>query len=249
MSKICKNYLIFTFLIMLAGWGTCFIFSVNGFTLANNPLLYIPYLIGGLSPTIASFIAFKTNNVKFMEWLKGIFDFKHNIWSYLFVIIFGIVSVLPQCIISGYDNGAPLWTIIYTIPLLLFGGGLEEAGWRYILQPELEKKFNFTISTLIVAIIWWIWHLPLFFIQDVVQYGQSYFGFGITVFGLSFALASLRKNVNSVWLCVLLHCTINALNGIYIVNDNIYGKITTAIIYIVLSYIIIGIQKKKIIFK
>jgi membrane protease YdiL (CAAX protease family) len=165
------------------------------------------------------------------------------------VIIFGVIYILPQCIISGYNNGVPLYAIIIMIPMMLFGGGLEEAGWRYILQPELEKRFNFTVSTLIVSIIWWIWHLPLFFIQGVNQYGTNYLGFGITVFGLSFSLASIRKNTNSVWLCVLFHCIVNALAGIYMIKYNVYGNIVTTIILIIVAYISIGIQRKKIIFK
>ncbi|MDR1220404.1 MAG: CPBP family intramembrane metalloprotease [Treponema sp.] len=44
---------------------------------------------------------------------------------------------------------------------------LEEAGWRYILQPELDKKYGFIISAIIVAPIWAIWRLPLFFIPGV----------------------------------------------------------------------------------
>lgn len=39
-------------------------------------------------------------------------------------------------------NGAPIYAIVFMIPMMLLGGGLEEAGWRYILQPELEKKYN-----------------------------------------------------------------------------------------------------------
>jgi membrane protease YdiL (CAAX protease family) len=251
MSKLSKNYLAFTFLIMLVGWGICFVFGLNGISIKNNYFIYIPYLMGGLSPTIASYLAFrKEGGIKpFKEWLKNIFDFKHNVLSYLLVIIFGIMYILPQCIISGYDNGFPLYAIVIMIPALLFGGGLEEAGWRYILQPELEKKFNFTVSTLIVGIIWWIWHLPLFFIQGTSQYGTNYSGFGITVLGLSFSLAGIRKITGSVWLCVLFHCIANALAGIYVVKYNLYGNIVTTIVLIIASYILVEMQKKKVIFK
>jgi membrane protease YdiL (CAAX protease family) len=135
------------------------------------------------------------------------------------------------------------------IPMMIIGGGLEEAGWRYILQPELEKKFSFTLSTIITAVIWWIWHLPLFFIQGVFQYGQDFFMFGINVLGLAFALASIRKNTNSVWLCVLFHSLINSLNGVYMINfDNIWGCVVTAIILIICSYVLLLINKKKQIF-
>lgn len=250
MSKLNKDYLLFTFAIMLLCWGSCVICSLNGISLNENRLLFIPYLLGGWSPTIASFIALKKNNkiANFKEWIKNIFDFKHNIFSYLLVVIFAILFFLPQCLISGYEKGAPLFAIIFMIPVMLAAGGLEEAGWRYIFQPELEKKFNFTVSTIIVSIIWWLWHMPLFFVQGVAQYGQNYLAFGINVLALSFALACIRKNTNSVWLCVLFHCATNSLSGIYIVNDNILGNIASAIILVIISYVVTGLNNKKQLF-
>lgn len=250
MNKLSKDYLLYTFLIMLICWGICLLCSLNGTSLNDNYLLYVPYLLGGWSPTIASIFALKKNNkiTDLKMWLKNVFDFKHNIVSYFMVVVLGILFILPQCFISGYESGAPLFAIIIMIPMMLIGGGLEEAGWRYILQPELEKKYKFTVSTLIVSLIWWVWHLPLFYIQGVSQYGQNYFAFGINVLGLSFALASIRKNTNSVWLCVLFHCIVNSLSGIYIINDNILGNIITSIILILSSLILVGTNNKKKIF-
>lgn len=250
MSKLNIKYLVYTFIIMIMCWGTCIVCSINGILLSDNYWLYIPYLLGGLSPTIASFIVLKQNKVitGFKEWIKNVFDFKHNLWSYVIVVLFAIIFILPQCLISGYEKGAPLFTIIFMVPMMLFGGGLEEAGWRYILQPELEKKCNFLISTIIVSVIWWLWHLPLFHIQGVAQYGQNFLAFGLNVLGLSFALACIRRNTNSVWLCVLFHCIINSLSGIYIVNNNILGNIVSALIVIVCSLVLIRLGEKKKIF-
>lgn len=251
MSKLNIKYLVYTFIIMIMCWGTCIVCSINGILLSDNYWLYIPYLLGGLSPTIASFIVLKQNKVitGFKEWIKNVFDFKHNLWSYIIVVLFAIIFILPQCLISGYEKGAPLFAIIFMVPMMLFCGGLEEAGWRYILQPELEKKCNFLISTIIVSVIWWLWHLPLFHIQGVAQYGQNFLAFGLNVLGLSFALACIRRNTNSVWLCVLFHCIINSLSGIYIVNNNILGNIVSALIVIVCSLVLIRLGEKKKIFK
>lgn len=251
MTKLSKLYLSYTFLIMLIGWGICIICSLSGISLNDNYLLYIPYLLGGWSPTIASFLSLKKANriTSIKEWLKNIFDFRHNAFSYIMVVGVAILFILPQCFISGYENGAPIFAIIVMIPIMLVGGGLEEAGWRYILQPELEKKYSFTISTIIVSIIWWLWHLPLFYIQSVVQYGQDYFAFGINILGLSFALASIRRNTNSVWLCVLFHCIENSLCGIYVINENIWGNIAATILLILCSYVLIKINDKKKIFQ
>ncbi len=250
MSKLSKNYLGFTFLIMLISWGTCLLCSLNGISINDNKLLYVPYLAGGLSPTIASYLSLKRSNkvANVKEWLKAIFDFRHSVSSYLMVVIMAILFILPQCVICGYETKAPIFVLIVMIPAMLLGGGLEEAGWRCILQPELEKKYSFTISTMMVSIIWWLWHLPLFYIQGVAQSGQNFFVFGISVIGLSFALASIRKNTNSVWLCVLFHCMINSLLGIYQIRGNIWGNVTATTILILCSYAFIKINDRKKIF-
>lgn len=255
MNKLIKTYLSLTFLIMLICWGTCLLCSLNGTSIHDNKLLYMPYLIGGLSPTIASWFSLKRAGevAGFRGWLKNVFDFRHSFLSYLMVVLMAVLFILPQCLICGYETRAPIYAIIVMIPVMIVGGGLEEAGWRYILQPGLEKRLPFTVSTLIVSIIWWLWHLPLFFIQGVSQYGQNFFGFGIGVLGMAFALASIRKNTGSVWLCVLFHSLANSLSGIYDIKGGLFGgvsagSITTAIILIFCSYALMKINDRAKIF-
>ena len=247
MSLLSKDYLRYTFFFMLLGWGSCLIFSACGFSLSQDYGLYIPYLLGGMSPTIASFLSLKKNrrihSVK--EWIKQLFDFRHGLFSYLLPVVFSVLYILPQCWISGYTNGAPLPAILIMIPMMLFGGGLEEAGWRRILQREFEKKYSFTLSTLLTGIIWWLWHLTLFFIQGAAQYGQNYFLFGINVLGLSFALASIRKVTHSVWLCILFHCIINSLMGIYLIQASLLGNTASAILLTASAYLVAAMDLVK----
>ena len=247
MSKLSKDYLLWTFSIMAVCWGILAVLSLNGIFFNDNILLYIPYMLGGWSPTIASYIVLKKNNQvnNFKDWLRNVFDLKHNVFSYIMVLIFAIIFILSQCLSSGYEKGVPFITIIALVPAMLFGGGLEEAGWRYIFQPELEKKCNFYLSTIIVSIIWWLWHLPLFYIEGIAQDGMNFWLFGIKVLGLSFALASIKKNTNSVWLCVLSHCLVNSLTKIYVVNDKFIGNLVTTLILIVGSFIFNLISSKK----
>lgn len=250
MNKLVRQYLIVTFAIMALCWGTCILFSLCGIYLTEIPLLYIPYLLGGLSPTIASYIVEKKNcRVRSLkEWLIILFDFKHNIFSYLLLPVLAGLFFFCLCSVSGYESGAPLIALVVMIPMMLFGGGLEETGWRGILQPELEKKYGYTIATILVSIVWWLWHLPLFFINGVSQYGADHISFGINVIGLSFALSAIKKLTNSTLLCILFHCIINSLHGVYIVGERILGNVAAAAVLISLSYIFVWIQKKKQIF-
>lgn len=246
MSKLIRDYLCCTFAIMLACWGTCLLAcNLGGTALNETPILYLPYLLGGLSPTIASFLTLKKHNriSGGRDWLRGVFDVRHSVAAYLTPVFFAVLFILPQCLISGYKNGAPLFAVIFMIPMMLFGGGLEEAGWRYVLQPELEKKFGFTVATVLVSAIWWLWHLPLFHIPGVGQYGQDYLAFGVNVLGLSFALASIRRNTGSIWLCVLLHCIANSLCGVFLIYDNIWGNIASAAALILCAYLLGPVYK------
>lgn len=250
MNKLVRQYLLCTFGIMVIGWGACLLCRLWGFYLSNAPWLYIPYLLGGMSPTIASYIVLKKNGQvrSFKEWLRCTFDIRHKPLSYLLLPVLAGIFFFCLCSVSGYESGAPFFAIFFMIPMMLFGGGLEEAGWRGILQPELEKTFSHTVSTVLVSLVWWVWHLPLFYIPGVSQYGANFICFGINVLGLSFALAAIKKVTKSTWLCVFFHCMINSLHGIFIVQENTTGALIAAAALIVVSYVVIWIQKKHQIF-
>lgn len=246
MSKLARHYLIVTFVIMAICWGTCFLCSLCGIYLSKIPLLYIPYLLGGLSPTIASYIVLKKNCQvhSLWEWLKTVFDFRHNLFSYLLPPVLAGIFFFCLCHVSGYTSGAPMIALVFMIPMMLLGGGMEETGWRGILQPELEERYGYTMATVLVAAIWWVWHLPLFFINGVSQYGSDFMTFGMNVAGLSFALSAIKRNTNSTWLCILFHCLINSLHGVFIIRESRAGSGIAALVLILFSYLFIGIQKK-----
>ena len=84
-KKLVKDFLIITFTIMTLFWGGCALISQIFNVTVNNIFLRIMHIIGGFSPTIASYVSLKKNNrVKnFKEWIKKIFDIKHNILIYM----------------------------------------------------------------------------------------------------------------------------------------------------------------------
>ena len=112
------EHLLFTFLIMGACWGLCILLGAFGITVKTAFWVYIPWFLGGLSPAIASFVVLKKNHVVtgFVDWLKHVFDFKHNIWAYLLAIAFPVIQVLMMCLISGFKFGLAL----YWLPLMIF---------------------------------------------------------------------------------------------------------------------------------
>ncbi len=247
--KVFWEHLVFTFLIIGVCWGPLIILGVNGITTKGNTWIYFPWFLGGISPAVASFIVLKKNGkvTGFIDWIKHVFDVKHSIWAYLPAVVLPILHMVLMCLISGYKKGLPLYWLPLMILAMIFAGGLEEAGWRYITFPELEKKCGFFISALITAVIWWIWHLPLFFIPGVSQYQKNFFVFGIMVLGFSFMLAAVRSLTGSVWLCVLCHGIVNSMGNFY--HYDLYGSYLaaciTSAVFIVLSTVVVLLCRKE----
>jgi len=57
-----------------------------------------------------------------------------------------------------------IWEVIFIFITSLFfdGGGLmEEIGWRGFALPRLQKKFSPLKSSMILGVMWSLWHLPV----------------------------------------------------------------------------------------
>jgi membrane protease YdiL (CAAX protease family) len=241
-SKLGRDYIGVTFAIALPCWGLLAILGAAGILLSEQDALYVLFLLGGLSPTISSYFVLKKHGQigGLRDWLKGVFDLKRPVAAYLMVLLFVGLYFIPQGIISGFAQGTPWFLLPALIPAMLQPGALEEAGWRHILQPELERKFRFVKATLITAFIWALWHLPLFLIPTgIAQSGMDYGLFCVGVLGMNFALAAIKRVTGSTGLCVLLHYMVNALSTVLIMNENPIGIVTASALMIAVSLILV----------
>ncbi len=100
----------------------------------------------------------------------------------------------------------PLLFIPFFFSSILFGG-LEEVGWRGILQERLKDRYAPLPLAIIIGVIWGLWHLPAFFIP-----GTTYELLPFMLQGLVFSLflTWLFHRTNSTPLAVFFHASINA---------------------------------------
>jgi len=50
--------------------------------------------------------------------------------------------------------------ILFYLYSIIFGGLSEEPGWRGFALPRLQAKFNPLVSSLILGVLWAVWHAP-----------------------------------------------------------------------------------------
>jgi len=219
MLTFCIAYLVSGALIALGQFG----YSVHNWVQSLPQFgANIPFAIYILSPAIASYIVLKKNNkiAGFKEWLKTVFYAKNNISLYLFVAAGLALYFLTHLAVSGRaEMTLPFYTFFLSLPGGLMIGGLEEAGWMYILQPELDKKYGFILSSVFVGIIWVLWHVPLFFIPGTnhCEGFINFWMFAVQLIAFRFFNGALYKisGKGCVFMCVLFHTMFNAASPIF----------------------------------
>ncbi len=234
MNKTITKYLGITFLISYGLWGTIIVANLFGYLKFGTPICMILYFLGAFGPTVSSYIVQKQTEriAGFQDFLKQTFRLKASILSYGLVMLFLLLYFIYPAISGQIEIGLPIYIAAVMIPLMLFGGGLEEVGWRWILQPELEKILPFGVATVITSLIWTIWHLPLFFIKGSSQSYVNFWAFLILQIGFSFAQATLYSYSKNIWLSVLLHCSLNALQFSLVFKESISTSTVISIIMV-----------------
>lgn len=85
----------------------------------------------------------------------------------------------------------------------------EEAGWRGYLLPRLLARYSPLVASLILGLLWDIWHYPLY-ARSVFAAWASVFSFSVSVlcFAVMMTVLFLRTR-GSLLLAVLFHWSVN----------------------------------------
>lgn len=111
-----------------------------------------------------------------------------------------------------------LSAIDFILVVLVVG---EELGWRGYALPKLLERFSPLVASLIVGAVWWLWHLPLFFIANTPQFGQPVVAFLImtTAYSILLTWVFLRTH-GSVLIATLFHGAINVWQGFFLAGTD-----------------------------
>lgn len=99
-------------------------------------------------------------------------------------------------------------SLLFTLLVVAVG---EEAGWRGTMLPELQKHFSPLLSSILLGVVWGLWHFPLFLNG---QYAQA----PVLVLAKAGACAVLaiiftwlyNRSGGSLLLAIVLHTALNS---------------------------------------
>lgn len=242
------KYLLITFLISWVCWISVALLCNYGLMKYGQLSFMLIYVLGGIAPLISTLITVEQNKSDFKIFKNQMFKYKLNVLWYIGILILPLiisgVCWLFNLLITGKSVlflSKPVYMVLLFIPSMIIGGGLEEVGWRGMLLPQLLKKISPLKSTLIVSIIWALWHVPLWFIPGVPQYGSNFIIFLIDVISLTFLLSTIYIKTQSILMCILFHATENAYftyMGINSWANSFKSQLTNEVLSLILSMII-----------
>ena len=237
-KKIAINTVIGSFCIAWVLWICVIIANQFGYLRYGTPVSLLLFVLGALAPAIAAVMVLLKNKVmNAKQFFKKIFAVKQPVSMYLITIGFVAIYFGIGALTGLFEyNHNPIYLSLLSFPIMILVGGLEEVGWRFVFQPELEKKYPFALASAIVGVVWTVWHLPLFFIEGSSQNSMNFGIFFIGTIGLSFTYAAVYRLSKSVWLCIFIHSVADSLYNSFQVNA---GDFNTAVIPAVIVMVVL----------
>jgi len=126
----------------------------------------------------------------------------------------------------------------------------EEIGWRGFLHDRLKGTTSLLLVSIIIGIVWALWHLPLFFILGTTQYENAmpFIPFFINIIVLSVWMGfSVEKSKGSIGVAVFIHWFYTYFLTVYTLGTNIspLASYLSVIPILILILVMILIDRKR----
>jgi len=236
MKRFLAGHPILTFLVITFALSSVFYFLIihtgklgSGFGLYHAGLMWCP----GISALLTCRIL--NRKISTLGWSWGKTKYQLKAWlvpalygfiAYLIIWAFGWGGFYDKDFVRqaagsfGWDP-LPDWLVI---PLFVIVRGIfgmvgvaakalgEEIGWRGFLVPEMSRHMNFTQTSLVIGLIWAVWHFPVLLFADYNSGTPAWYAlscFTVMVISVSLIFSWFRVKSNSLWTAVILHASHN----------------------------------------
>jgi membrane protease YdiL (CAAX protease family) len=244
-SKPILSFFVLTFAFTWLWWGLVYALQLP---LAAG---YVPFLIGAAGPSLMAFAVsaavggrqeVETLCKRVAVWRVGI------VWYLAALFIPALVALGAIGLHLLFGGTLPSFALLekqwYLIPIalitgMLLGGPLEEEfGWRGFAMVHLQKRYSALTASVIVGILWGLWHLPAFLIPWSSQHGLPVIMFLLHDIALAILFTWIFNNTGgSIWMAMLAHAAFNLTITILPVTPSAAGSERPLAFAVMLLYI------------
>jgi membrane protease YdiL (CAAX protease family) len=190
----------------------------------DNPYVHLLGILFSIGPALAAVIMSQITQGKtgvqnllraLLKWRVGWVWYIAALLGPMVIFMAGqfITKIMGLTVASSELESNPflLGSAIFTVILSNTG---EEIGWRGFALPHLQKRYNALAASLIVGLLWSLWHLPLVFLTSNLM-AQSPLLWFISIVAVAFIYTWLYNSTQgSILLVALLH-----------VSENLFGAL------------------------
>lgn len=187
---------------------------------ASTALLFA----GSFGPAVAGGVLTKAQGGSLRAWLTDMARFRIGTRWWLFAIglpvAFAAVSTVVYAVwlgpldLSTLSRRVPLW-LFGLVVISLVGGGNEEPGWRGYALPNLQRNHSALTASIVVGVVWAVWHLPLYVLPGGLYAGRPFSLFAPFVVLFSIVMTWFYNSTGgSVPAAMVLHAGFNSANAL-----------------------------------
>ena len=251
------KYFIITFIWTWSFWSIPMAAS-NGLFVLDPIIDYVFHVIGGFGPFVSAF-----SLTYLYEKREGVIKLWKQFWNiniekkWLLIVFLLfpaimisslLIAIIGEQFIPEILYITEPWMYLFIFIRIFFVGGAfnEEFGWRGYAIDRLQVKWNAFISSVILGVIWSVWHIPLFLTVGRIQHGQSFILYIMMVMLFSILFTWIYNNTNkNILATVIFHTIINLSTILFPIQDTATGFFYYGIILLIITLIIIKIHGPK----
>jgi uncharacterized protein len=184
-------------------------------------------VLGAFGPAVAAGVMVRRDGRRVRDWLRDIVVFRFPARWYGFALAVPLLIAVAQTVFAA-GTGVPLAPgelpvrtgafLISALAVFFIGGGQEEPGWRGYLLPLLQSRATPLTSSVVIGVVWALWHLPLFVLGFEGYSEVSVAVYLPTLIALSVVHTYLWNRTGSVIAAMVLHAGVNAARNLVLVD-------------------------------
>jgi membrane protease YdiL (CAAX protease family) len=196
----------------------------------SEPISTLGFIVGGYGPALAALVVVWVGSDSVRAWARQIVDWRVAPRWYIAaltipLLLIALTSAGLELVGTSVDPallpGRVSLVFVSFVSIALVGGGNEEPGWRGLALPKLQERYAPVPATLILGVVWALWHLPLLATGPTTFHGLAEFvdvapSIGVRILnivGIAFILTWIYNGTGSVLLAILAHTGFNTANS------------------------------------